>query len=208
MRTKKIRGHKRRWKNIQTWIDSNMHLNIGQLENGKYDYCKIWLSPWSNLSITNSHIPSPKSQTRKLILTGLLDIYDSWDSQLKQLNKPYYLKIWLYTPDFKRSQVVCAIDEKIEQYEKTFYCPDNEKLCTLIPGIISNPRLEKFQWFKGLDEQMVFESEKSDADDEEMMFINKFIQEAERKEEFTGANGINDIVYCEKLNDVWIGSQK
>ena len=89
MRKKKIRGHKRRWKEIEAWIDSYKNHDIGYLTRFDRDYAKIRVHPWSGISLTESQIPEPKGETKKRILKGLIQIYDSWKNTLEQLGEPY-----------------------------------------------------------------------------------------------------------------------
>ena len=73
-------------------------MNIEHLNEHKYEYAKVYVDPWDNLTLTNSQIPEPKGKAKKDILNGLEKIYDSWKNELEKINKPYYLKIWLYEP--------------------------------------------------------------------------------------------------------------
>ncbi|MEQ3662802.1 MAG: hypothetical protein ABNG96_08940 [Flavobacterium sp.] len=121
MRKIKIRGHKKRQKKIQTWIENESNLNLKLLKKYKYCYSDIYIHPWCDISIINSEFPEPKSKTRNDLILGLEKIYNSWKIELEKLNKPYYLKIWLYEPRISKSKVVCAIDNKIEYYSNLFF---------------------------------------------------------------------------------------
>ncbi|MBE0640389.1 MAG: hypothetical protein IH599_00025, partial [Bacteroidales bacterium] len=130
MRKKKIRGHKRRWKEIENWRLDNLDLNLTDYllnERDRY-YAKIRVHPWSGLSLTNSMTPEPTRKTKQKILKGLLDIYEDWKNQLDKLGQPYYLKIWLFEPRFSQSQVVCAIGNNVDFYENTFFKPEKNKV--------------------------------------------------------------------------------
>ena len=120
---KKLRGHNRIFKKIEKWKHENLHLDIDALESYQRNYVKIYVSPFSDISIAGREIPSPKGKTKKLILESLFEIHNSWEEQLKNLEQPYYLAIWLYEPNFKNSQVVCAIGDYLDWYNVTFYRP-------------------------------------------------------------------------------------
>lgn len=113
MRTKKIRGHRRQWTHIDAWIDANKQLNLENVKRNGRDHAKIWVHPWSGITVTNSQIPEPKRETKRRIIKGLIAIYEGWKASLDQLNEPYYLKIWLYEPRLSKSQVVCAIEKEL-----------------------------------------------------------------------------------------------
>lgn len=121
MRKRKIRGHKKRQKKIQEWVKYDSNLNLNLLEKYKYWHSDIYVHPWCDISIINSEFPEPKGKTRDLLILGLEKIYDSWKIELEKLDRPYYLKIWLYEPRVSKSQVVCAIDEKIKYYSNIFH---------------------------------------------------------------------------------------
>ena len=73
------------------------------------------------------NLTPPKNKTRKKIIEGIFEIYNSWKNQLDSLNKPYYLKICFFPEDVSKCQVVCAIDEFIDFYDVTFYKPKINK---------------------------------------------------------------------------------
>jgi len=94
--------------------------NIDLIKENHYDYVKVWVSPFDNLRYKERNYTGPKSINRDLILNSLLDIYENWDLQLKQLNIPYYLKIWIYEPRITSSQIVCGIEDRIKHYADIF----------------------------------------------------------------------------------------
>ena len=126
-RTKKIRGHKRIWKNIDAWVQQNKKLDLDYIKKNQREYVKVWIGPYHNLCFGNSVIPAPKGKTRQKIIAGLFEIYNQWKQQLDKLNEPYYLRIWFYYNDVSSSQVVCAIGEFLDFYEITFHKPKENK---------------------------------------------------------------------------------
>lgn len=121
MKIQKIRGQKRRSKNIEDWIHANLIYNKSYFFKNHRDYCGVLVHPWCDISIINSTIPEPRRKNRRKIIAGLLDIYESWGTELDSLAKEYYLKIWLFEPYISKSQVVCAIDETLHFYDNTFH---------------------------------------------------------------------------------------
>lgn len=208
---RKIRGHNRIQTAIESWKNYNLELDLEYLEEVKRNYCKIWVSPFANISVIGSEIPSPKGKNRALILEGLLAIFNNWEKQIKTLNKPYYLAIWLYEPRMEKSQVVCAIDEMLGFYDNTFFKPKEErKLPTQNYGKFEM-QLNKLDWKYALDEDTFFQS---DIDLEQEMYsteedyidtqkwYRRKIKEGARQDSLE-----QDTLYAVRKGTVWIGTK-
>lgn len=165
MRYKKIRGQKRVWKAIDTWKKANKRLDLEEIHSRQRDYVKIWVHPFSSISMSGSEFPEPKGKTRMLLLNGLFDIYYSWKKQLDLLGEPYYLKIWLYEPNFSRSQVVCGIGSFLTFYESTFYIPQVSKQFPEELLGKTGERAVDFQWDYALEEEHLDEDFIGDPED-------------------------------------------
>jgi len=76
---------------------------------------KLEIDPWNRLEKRN-----PPDWYKKLFIKSLIDIYDNWNFLIKQLGLEFYLKIWIFEPDFYNSQVVLAIHDRISRYERLF----------------------------------------------------------------------------------------
>jgi hypothetical protein len=154
VRYKKIRGLKRKVATIPRWAEEYSQLDTQFLSERKYYYAKVYVQPWDNLSFIDSQIPEPKGKAKKLILYGLEKIYNQWKAELEKLRRPYYLKVWLYEPRLSKSQVVCAIEEKIKYYEDLFENADHEKTkSSFINGLSPD-----FSWQSRIDEEPYAES--------------------------------------------------
>ncbi len=116
---KKIRGKKRRIKQIQKWKEQNFNIELNKFN---FAHVKIKVSPWSR----NFAKGSPPLWYRRLILSAMFEIYHNWKNQLIEMREPFYLKIWLFHPRFSNSQVVAGIRERIDWYENIFAIPDNQ----------------------------------------------------------------------------------
>lgn len=145
MRTNKVRGHKRLWREIDKWVENNSTLNLESLKSNMYDYTKIWIYPWSGINMSFSNTPEPNSKTKEKMLLGLHKIYKRWNEQLLTLNEPFYLKIWFFEPRISKSQVVCAIGDRIEYYNGIFEKQSYEK--SHIPKYL----VDKFEWESHVD---------------------------------------------------------
>lgn len=127
IRYKKIRGHNRILKDIDTWVAHNKTLDLDYLENKQREYVKFWVAPFGGISLLNSEFSPPKGKARKKIVNGIFEIYQNWKKQLETLNKPYYLKIWYFPHDVSKCHVVCTIEDFINFYDITFHKPKDSK---------------------------------------------------------------------------------
>jgi hypothetical protein len=216
VRHKKIRGFKRRFRDIEIWRLGNLDLRLDLIEKYNREYAEIIVHPWCDISIINSKIPEPKRTIKKLMLSGLIDIYESWKVQLDKLGKPYYLKIWLFEQRFSNSQVVCAVADKIDFYENNFFKPDVKKLFKPNKYGQLRERLQKFDWEYRFDEDHydnIFIGEpdlyasRQDYDDS-IIWFNRLLKKPHRLIKFDEPIGEATESYSFKRGDLWIGGQK
>lgn len=215
MKTKKIRGHRRRWSDIDHWVETHKNLDLDYLNEYQKDYAKIRVHPWSGISLTNSQTPEPKRQTKSKILSGLIEIYDSWKKQLDKLDKSYYLRIWLFEPRFANSQVVCAIGDYLDFYENTFYKPDESKKLNLENYGQLKIEMGNFNWEYRLDEDHFDNSEPGDLElyatladyEEDKRWFEKMLKKPHRTTKFKEPIGEATESYSFKKGDVWLGEK-
>lgn len=112
---KKVRGWKRRIRQLDRFRLAHRELDVDALRRDGRDYVKIWLDPWSRLVPRN-----PPHWYRRRILAAFIDILDAWRERLEAAGEPYYLELWLHHPDFHDTQVVAAMGEAIEWYRTMF----------------------------------------------------------------------------------------
>ena len=154
-----------------------------------------------------------KGELRKKIIETLIKTYFEWKKELDDLNKEYYLAIWLYNPRMLKSEIVCAIDEKITYYENENFLASNKngEFDLNHSGELST-ELEKFTWERKIDldsvheweinctkEQYVFEKEYN----KDQRFYKKLIQE-----NFHVVEKDNEKIYFHPKGDIWIGKLK
>lgn len=211
MKTKKIRGHNRIWKNIEKWKKANLKLDLENLKNYERDYAKIWIHPFSGISLTNSRNPEPKGETKERILNGLFDIYENWKNQLDELNEPYYLKIWLFEPRFSKSQVVCAIGNSIDFYNTTFNNPEKVEEFKTDFVEIKKKRIENFNWEHKLDEDFMFSTDIGNPEDyeteKEYLEDKKWFNDRLKKKHTKKTLNDGTESYAFELGKVWIGEK-
>jgi len=209
---KKIRGLKRKVAKIQNWIDEYLELDIEHLSEYKYHYSKVYVQPWYNLSLTDSQIPEPKGKAKKEIIIGLEKIYNSWKAELEKSGKPYYLKIWLYEPRLSKSQVVCAIDEKIEHYENLFKEADFKQNSSSFTIELNSD----FNWESKIDEEPYWESkllwpidqyERIEDSYSDRKLLTKLKKGNYRNQIIDSPNGNKDTIYFRPKGKLWIGEK-
>ena len=218
MRKKKIRGHKRKWKDIENWRLDHLGLDLTDylLNRQGYDYAKIRVYPWNGIVLQNSEIPQPKGKTKQKILNGLLDIYDDWKKQLDQLGQTYYLKLWLFEPRFSFSQVVCAIGDRIDYYEKLFYQPETSKKFSSVCYGQLKKRFQNFTWEYRLDEDHFENNFVSNPEmyatrqdyEDDIIWFEKMLKKPHRTEKFKEAIGETTEMYSFKRGIVWLGERQ
>jgi hypothetical protein len=210
---KKIRGNKRIIKQIENWRINNLEINLGHFEKTKKDYANFRIFPWNPVAMSIHNFPNPKGKIRKKIIESFLDIYESWNIQLKELGKPFYLKIWMFNPDIYNSQIVCAINDKIEYYENLFHKPEIEKNITK-SGLeqISN-RINDFKWSYRVDEYPIFENEylrENFTSDQDYLEEKRWLKR-ELKKPYREINqvreGITEKIFLIKRSEVWLGEK-
>ena len=212
MKTRKLRGHNRIHKEIEHWKQENLNLNLDYLESSEREYCKVWVSPFSDISLSAAGIPKPKHKNRKLIFEGLLAIFTSWEKQLKALNEPYYLAIWLFEPHIEKSQVVCAIGSLLSFYDITFFRPKEQRnLATVNYGKFKN-ELDTFNWVYALDEDY-FSKEDIERTVEDYMTkedytkMQKWYKNKLKNDLRTTTNPDGQTTYFYKLGSIFIGTR-
>lgn len=213
MRKIKIRGQNRKLKEIEAWRLKNLNLNLKILNTHGRDKAEIIVHPWCDLAIRTSYFPQPRGQVKIKMLSGLLDIYESWKRELDSLGISYYLKIWLFEPRFSSSQVVCAISDNADYYERIFYKPETSKTVPFHNyGILKN-RIQHIKWDYHLDEDTFNNDEVGElehyATRQDFEYSKKWLNRLMKKQHRTVIlkepfDNITEY-YSFKRGDLWIG---
>jgi len=154
-----------------------------------------------------------KGELRKKIVETLLKTYFEWKKELDKLNKEYYLAIWLYNPRMLKSEIVCAIEEKINYYEKECFLNSNKNNEFDLNqfGKLS-AELKKFSWNRKIDLDSVQEWEinfpKEQYESKREYHKNQKFYKRIIQEQFHVIERDNDKVYFYPKGDVWIGKLK
>jgi hypothetical protein len=192
---KKIRGWKRRIKEIDRWFEAYKMPDLDRFKARGEAYVKIRISPWN---LVCERVPS--NWYFRLIARKLVLIHDLWKDIFESEQIPYDLQIWLNYPNTIRSQIVCA---KVDSYGETrddYYRKSvrNEMLPQMWAD--SMQELKKFSWQQYDDEDFAFKN---------LQYLDK--QEIEEllglgfKEDEIIIDGVEDTRYSKKVGNVWIG---
>ena len=213
---KKIRGHKRRLKQIEHWRHWHLTTDLKEiLKHHENHYAKIRIYPWNGFTAGNSITPEPKGSTKLAMLNGLFDIYNNWKQQLDKIGKPYYLKIWLYEPHFSKSQVVCAINEKLDFYEDTFLeGKENKKLDASKYGSATE-QLEKLTWNHCIEEEHYQNNFVGNIDEysspqdfyKTRRWFNRILKKPHRTTPYDERTADCFEFYSFKAGNVWVGGK-
>jgi uncharacterized protein (DUF736 family) len=215
IKTRKIRGHRKKWKDIESWVEANKVLDLEYLQYRQREYVKIWVHPWSGISIIDSEIAEPRGATRRRMLQGLIDIHDHWQKQLEALGQPYYLRIWLHDPQFSRSQVVCAIGSALDFYDITFHKPkESRTLNTANFGPLAE-QMNEFDWEYRWNEFHFGEDELGDPEEYASLkdyyarrkWLNRVIKSSARKSSYENTEGETVQVFSHREGTVWLGKK-
>jgi hypothetical protein len=152
-------------------------------------------------------------ELRKLIIQTLLKTCFEWKKELDKLNKEYYLAIWLYNPRMLKSEIVCAIDEKVNYYENESFLASNKNSEFDLNqyGVLST-ELQKFTWDRKIDLDSVHEWEinwpKEQYEIEKEYYKDQRFYEKLIKEKFHVVEKDNEKIYFHPKGDILVGKLK
>jgi hypothetical protein len=189
---KKVRGWKRRIRQLERFRLAHRELDVQGLRAGERTYVKIWLDPWSRLVPRN-----PPHWFRRRILAALMDIHGAWRETLEGLGEPYYLELWLFHPDFYKTQVVAAVGDCIDFYRNVF--EPAEHAVPSPRALYEDPAydLDRLRWRAGTEIHVV-----PAADVEDFDYAAELARRADRVQQASWG----DMLYVFELGTVWQGS--
>ncbi|MGG5372008.1 hypothetical protein IGI67_003679 [Enterococcus sp. AZ196] len=197
-RKRKIRGWKRRVKEIERWKAYYMKMDMEQLEENSRDYVKLWSLSFYSL-FTQYSLPFWYKQR---IIQALIDVYDSWKKTIERLDEPYYLRIWIFEENIMKSQVVVSYREMLHFYDNTF--AEIEK-AESVNEKVTIKNFSELIWHKGLDLAAWSENELlEDMNDG----IYSFEEVQEIKESAYSTSKVSgELFYVMKNGVVWLGER-
>lgn len=111
----KIRGYKRRLRQVLRWKESFIRLDFQDLERSNIYYIRFWIHPWYSL-----FKPSPPIWLRRKMLEAMIEVAIEWNRHLLERKVPFDLQIWLQEREFGRTELLVTQGESIEGYRERF----------------------------------------------------------------------------------------
>lgn len=198
---KKIRGWKRHKRKIEVWKQTNMNLDMELIREYNRDYAKLWIHPFYGWNRIN-----PPAWYNRLLLEAMIDVYFCWYEKMANENEEFYLKMWLYDPNFINSQIVVAYQDFLEFYDDVFDKQEEKKPFPMEKYAALKDKLNLFNW-----ELFV------EADVYELGELKEDIQLGFRTEEevrdimdrsYTTNQVDDENIYKLNVGDIWVGTLK
>lgn len=152
-----------------------------------------------------------KGLIRKRIVQLLFEIHDSWKVELEKLNTPYYLAIWLCEPQIIRSEVVCAIDERIEMYSTNWFDPSEKAPFILSESYGKNrDQLNRFNWERknSYDTHEATDFVQSNYKNQKQFHSDQRAFNRIKKISTKVMDTAYGETYYERIGDIWVGREK
>lgn len=203
---KKIRGWKRRIKEIERWKQSFINLDVDHLRTYQRDYAKLWISPFYALPRK-----TPPAWYNRILLQTMLEVYHHWNEEITRLGEPFYLKLWIYDPHFIHSQLVAAFKDCLHFYDQTFNTATEQRQFPFHKYRNIRKELEMFDWHLHMDSDTYTESDLLDNIERGWMSEREFERikgKAYNVDTIHLAGDDVDRIYSVRVGDVWIGSIK
>ncbi|MFD1885797.1 hypothetical protein [Paenibacillus wenxiniae] len=204
-RTKKIRGWKRRKRSIQLWREQMIELDIETMRSEDFDYAKLWIYPFYSIAPIN-----PPHWFQRLLLSEMIDVYAHWQKRMEQEQEPFYLKIWLYEPNFILSQIVVAYRSRLNFYDHHFQPVSTSQPFPFASTGKLGEQLQQLDWQLCIQEELYWSKELQHN-------VAKGVQtEAEVQclidrayaTETVQYGGEEQTVYNVRTGNVWLGTWK
>jgi hypothetical protein len=201
---KKIRGWKRHKRKIELWKQNAINLDIDLIRKHHRDYVKLWIYPFY------FRLFNPPGWYSRLLLEAMIEVYLKWYERMIEENNEFYLKIWLYEPNFIKSQIVVAYKDCLNFYDKTF---EKRSICKKFPShkyAFLAGQLEMFDWKLCIEADVYWSTDLEE--DVKLGFrseqeASKIISQSYRIDEIDNDEK-KTYAYCVDVGDVWVGTLK
>ncbi|WP_428330579.1 hypothetical protein [Mucilaginibacter sp.] len=194
---KKIRGWKRRIKQLERWGESikQPYLKYFLTESGRHTYERCYLSPFYRLDKRQ-----PPLWFYKLIVAKFILAFNKWEQTFKELNIPHDLQLWLYDPAYISSEIICHKMKQPGEF-KRFSCEsDIERQFPFEWFANAKYDLTLFDWILADDELVHFESDLEYADfSGQDLFADGYAKMVQED---------GTAYYNKRIGDIWIGRRR
>jgi hypothetical protein len=196
---RKIRGWKRRVKQVDRWGDLIKQPNTEwfKRESTKHMYERCFLSPF--YLAEKRH---PPLWFYKRIISKFITAYEAWAKDLTKLEMPFDLMLWIYDPAFIRSEIISWKVEEAGQQKRFVWESESESDKSFPYQRFDSPLydLHQFEWTLADDENIHFEDDFEDADFTAAdLLAGGYIKKVQ---------GSGEVYYAKRLGDIWIGRYK
>lgn len=213
---KKIRGWKRHKKNVERWRQNVIDLDMDYFRkriivHDRVRERKIKRVGLSKHPYNRSVLNSPPNWYKQICLSEMIDVYLSWYEKMAKESDDFYLKIWLYEPNFLSSHIRASFKYK-DTYlmEPIFPINPVTKIFPLHKFESLKDKLALFDWEAHINTYWFWESE-LDSSSPYGAFTEAEVNELRNKtyeiEKYKGFRG-NNTEYKVNVGDVWVGTLK
>jgi hypothetical protein len=194
---KKIRGWKRRIKQIDRWGGDIQEPNLEwfALPSTRDVYRRCTISPFYNAE--KKH---PPMWFYKLLIAKFITAYDRWKQAFDEIGIPYDLQLWIYDPSFIRSEIACWKVQELNQLMKFSWESDLVKSFPYDTFKSNAYNLNDFEWILADEEHVHFENDFENAD----FTADDLLRDGYEKK----VQNKDEIYYAKRLGDMWIGRRK
>ena len=193
---KKLRGWKRRIKQIEAWGEHIKQPDLKYLNSGgNYTYDRCILYPFYTLEKRQ-----PPLWFYKLIISRFIAACFEWDKTFKDMDIAYDLQLWVYDPSFMWSEIICYRVEKPGDKARYDWEPGSQKAFPYAKFAKDDADLKKFEWLLTDEELVTFENELEDENyTAEDLIKDGYIKKIHNE---YGA------YYSKRTGDMWVGRLK
>ena len=194
---KKIRGWKRRIKQVDRWGEDLKEPSIKwfKRKDTRHVYERCYLSPFYRLNKRH-----PPLWFFKLIIAKFITAYNEWEKEFDKLEMPYDLQIWLYDPSYIESEIICyKMQEKGERMKLGWEAKEQKPFP--YQKFASNAYdLNEFEWVLAEENNVVWEDDFDYAE----FTLEEIIADGYVKRELEDGQ----VYYAQRIGDEWIGRRK
>jgi hypothetical protein len=193
---KKIRGWKRRIKQIEVWGEQIKQPYLKSFnEPGDYTYDRCFLYPFYVLEKRQPPLWFYKRIVAKFVLA-----YSEWEKIFNDLNVPYDLQLWIYDPNYMWSEILCRRVKNTGDRIGYSWESELNKPFPYKKFSKNDVGLKQFEWLLADEQAVVFENELED----DKITADELIGRGYVKK----MHAEHGVYYAKRLGDVWVGRKK